>query len=172
MSIAFFTGLDVLKHIHGSLPPPLYIKLDSYQRELEILVTMCFHFAKRGSPIPVTSYSWSFNPHQVSSPMKGSYTGAVSPATASGVCNWTDVRHCSSSAGTGHRSVTDPSQIHHRSIADPSQIHHRPTSLSCHYPHALPEQGKGRQAAQCCLESPGVDTLPGRHSQHWAHTIS
>lgn len=72
-----------------------------------------------------------------------------------------DVWHCSSSAGTGHRSITDP-----------SQIHHRPTSLSCHHPHALPEQGKGRQAAQCGLQSPGINTLPGRHSQHEAHTIS
>lgn len=74
---------------------------------------------------------------------------------------WTDVWHCSSSAGTGHRSITDP-----------SQIHHRPTSLSCHHPHALPEQGKGKQAAQCGLQSPGINTLPGRHSQHEAHTIS
>lgn len=109
MSIAFFSGLDVLKYIHGSLPPLLYIKSDLYQSEIEILVTMCFYCPKHGSPILATSYNWSFNPYQVSSPMNDSFTGAVSSAT--GVA----MNRCAALQLLWR--ICD--QIHPRSITDP-----------------------------------------------------
>lgn len=84
MSMLLFSGLYVLKYIHRSLSPLLYIKLDLYQSEVELLVTMCSHFPKRGSPRAVTSYNWSSNPSQVSSPMNGSFIAAVSSAMCCG----------------------------------------------------------------------------------------
>lgn len=74
--------------------------------------------------------------------MNGSVTGAVPSATGVG-SEWM----CSTAA---------PLQA---LVTDPSQIHPRPTSVSCHHPHAILEQGKGKQAAQCGLQSPGTDTL-------------
>lgn len=162
MSIAFFSGLDVLKYINGSLPPLLYIKLDLYQSEIKILVTMCSHAPKRGSPILGTSFSWSFNPYQVSSLwMVQSLVPCPQPLGL---------------AVNGCAAV----QLLCRHW---SQTHPRPTSLSCHHPHALLEQGKCRQAAQCGLQSPGIDTLlerspstglapsAGQHSGTWATTF-